>query len=153
MNVELDLQSAPDAGATPPDADLLRRAVEAALAEAGPRGAEAVELSLRIVGLDESAMLNGRYRDRHYATNVLSFPAGAQIPDLTVLGDLVICAAVVEREALTQHKTFDAHWTHMTVHGVLHLLGFDHIGDDEAEAMEALETAILARLGYDDPYQ
>src|SRR5699024_4314824 len=111
-----------------------------------------VQLSVRIVDAAESAALNARYRSRDTPTNVLSFPAGVDMPGLRVLGDLAICAAVVEREAREQGKAAAAHWTHMIVHGVLHLLGFDHIADDEAEQMEALERRILARLGYDDPY-
>jgi probable rRNA maturation factor len=128
-----------------------RRWVEAALA--GAKRHKSAELSIRIVGTREGRTLNRQYRDKDYATNVLSFPV--ELPpgvSLPLIGDLVICAPVVAREAAEQHKTAHAHWAHMTVHGVLHLLGYDHMEDAEAEAMEALETRILAKLGIDDPY-
>lgn len=112
-----------------------------------------VELSIRVVGTTESAELNGEWRDKPYATNVLSFPADVSLPGLTVLGDLVICLPVVEAEAEAQGKTLAAHFEHMVVHGVLHLLGHDHIGDDEAERMESLERRVMADLGHDDPYR
>lgn len=111
------------------------------------------EVSVYIVDSDEGRELNREYRARDYATNVLSFPA--DIPpevELPLLGDLVVCAPVVEREAQEQHKPLDAHWAHMLIHGSLHLLGYDHIEDGEAETMEALETQLLASLGYADPY-
>jgi probable rRNA maturation factor len=132
----------------PSDADFTRW-VEAALS--GRR--DAAELAIRIVDEDESARLNGRYRHKHGATNVLSFPAQLPVgvaPEL--LGDLVICSPVVAREAAEQGKPTDAHWVHLTVHGTLHLLGYDHENPVQATEMEALETAILARLGYPDPY-
>ncbi|GAB3033941.1 rRNA maturation RNase YbeY [Oleiagrimonas citrea] len=111
------------------------------------------ELSIRIVDADEGRALNAAYRGKDYATNVLSFPA--ELPpgvDLPLIGDLVICAPVVVREAAEQNKPAREHWAHMTVHGVLHLLGYDHIEDADAVRMEALETRILADLGIDDPY-
>jgi probable rRNA maturation factor len=112
-----------------------------------------VALTVRIVDEAESAELNGRFRDKHHPTNVLSFPAeaiaGIPAPEL---GDLVICAPVVEREAAEQGKAVEAHWAHMAVHGVLHLRGYDHETDQEAERMEQLETGILERLGYPNPY-
>lgn len=111
------------------------------------------EVSIRIVDADESQQLNHQYRKKNQPTNVLSFtaefPDGINIP---FLGDLVICASVVEQEAQAQKKTIDAHWAHMVVHGTLHLLGYDHIEDGEAETMEALETAILQSLNYPCPY-
>ena len=129
-----------------------RRWVEAALKSARRR--KATEVSIRIVDADEGQALNLQYRGRDYATNVLSFPAdlppGVNLP---LIGDLVICAPVVAREAAEQGKTAAHHWAHMTVHGTLHLLGYDHIDDAEAEAMEALETRILAGLGIPDPYE
>jgi probable rRNA maturation factor len=125
--------------------------VAAALRGAGRR--KPAEVAIRIVGIDEGQALNRDYRGKDYATNVLSFPA--ELPpgvDLPLIGDLAICAAVVAREAAEQGKKPRDHWTHLTVHGTLHLLGYDHIDDAEAEAMEALETRILAGLGIADPY-
>lgn len=112
------------------------------------------EVSLYIVDEAESQELNSQYRGKDKPTNVLSFPA--DIPEevgIPLLGDLVVCAPVVEREAQEQGKTLEAHWAHMLVHGSLHLLGFDHIEDDEAETMEALETEIITGLGFPAPYQ
>lgn len=111
-----------------------------------------VELSVRLVDNAESAELNGEWRDKPYATNVLSFPAEVSLPGLVVLGDLVICMPIVAQEAQAQGKTLAAHVEHMIVHGVLHLLGHDHIGDDEAERMESIERRVMADLGHDDPY-
>ena len=116
-------------------------------------------VSIRLVDETESAALNCQYRDRQGATNVLSFPAHIPEPlqslmDPVPLGDLAICAAVVEREATLQKKPVMAHWAHMTIHGTLHLLGHDHQHDGEAEAMEQLEVTILASLGFtDNPYE
>ena len=112
------------------------------------------ELSIRIVAEDEGRELNRAYREKDYATNVLSFPfeAPAGLP-VEYLGDLVICAPVVAREAVEQGKTPESHWAHMVVHGVLHLQGYDHIEQAEAEQMETLEKHILAQLGYANPYQ
>lgn len=112
------------------------------------------EVSVYIVDEPESQELNHEYRGKNKPTNVLSFPA--DIPEelgIPLLGDLVICAPVVEREALEQGKSLEAHWAHMLVHGTLHLLGHDHIDDDEADAMEALETAIIVSLNFPAPYQ
>ena len=128
-----------------------RRWVEATLA--GARRRRASELSIRIVGTREGRTLNRTYRDKDYATNVLSFqlelPPGMPL----LLGDIAICAPVVRREAAEQGKPPTHHWAHMTVHGVLHLLGYDHIVEAEAVRMEALETRILKGLGVPDPYQ
>lgn len=123
----------------------------AAAALAGRR--DAAELAIRVVDSAESAALNERYRGKAGPTNVLSFPA--DIPpelDLPLLGDLVLCEPVVLAEAVAQGKPPVAHWAHLTVHGTLHLLGFDHQTDAEAAVMESLETQILATLGYPDPY-
>lgn len=117
-----------------------------------PEGDE-VEMTVRIVDEAESHELNLTYRGKDRPTNVLSFPF--ECPDeveLPLLGDLVICRQVVEREAVEQDKPLMAHWAHMVVHGSLHLLGYDHIEDDEAEEMESLETQIMQGLGLDDPY-
>ncbi|MEZ0121149.1 MAG: rRNA maturation RNase YbeY [Candidatus Reddybacter sp.] len=111
------------------------------------------EISVRIVSAAESAELNLRYRGKEGPTNVLSFLA--DIPDFVesdLLGDIVICATIVRKEANEQHKTLEAHWAHMLVHGTLHLLGHDHIDETEAETMEALETTILDKLNFPPPY-
>jgi probable rRNA maturation factor len=113
------------------------------------------DLAIRLVDSKEGLSLNRHYRGREYPTNVLSFPAelpaDVEMP-MPLLGDLVICAPVVEREAEEQGKHVNAHYAHLTVHGVLHLLGLNHEDDREAEAMELLEREILAGLGYGDPY-
>lgn len=114
---------------------------------------DAAELSIRIVSPAESQALNDQYRGKDKPTNVLSFPF--DMPDgieLDLLGDLVICADVVSREAIEQNKPLFDHWCHMVIHGVLHLLGFDHINNLEAEEMEQLEREILASLAIPDPY-
>ena len=126
--------------------------VQWATAAVQPEGDE-VEMTVRIVDEAESHELNLTYRGKDRPTNVLSFPF--ECPDeveLPLLGDLVICRQVVEREAAEQEKPLMAHWAHMVVHGSLHLLGYDHIEDDEAEEMESLETQIMQGLGFDDPY-
>lgn len=112
------------------------------------------ELSIRLVDDAESAELNQRYRHKSGPTNVLSFPADLpDLPfDLPLLGDLVICAPLVEREALAQNKRLEAHWAHLTLHGCLHLLGHDHIDPQEAEVMERIERQLMLELNYDDPY-
>lgn len=134
-----------------PRSDSFRLWAQAALQVARRRRAS--ELSVRIVGNDEGRELNQQYRGRDYATNVLSFPAelppGLRLP---LLGDLILCAPVVAREAAEQGKPLRHHYAHMTVHGVLHLLGHDHLVDAEAERMEALERRALASLGIADPY-
>jgi probable rRNA maturation factor len=112
-------------------------------------GRRSGELTVRVVGGPESRALNRRYRGKDKPTNVLSFPSDAP----GVLGDLVICAPVVAREAREQGKAPAAHWAHMVVHGVLHLLGFDHIRPGDAKVMERRERAILARLSFPDPYK
>lgn len=111
------------------------------------------DITIRVVDEAESQALNRDYRAKDAPTNVLSFPS--DIPDFInepFLGDLVICAQVVCCEASCQNKTLEAHWAHMVVHGTLHLLGYDHIDDDEADVMEALETRILTELNYPAPY-
>ena len=132
-----------------PAAASFRRWAGAALAG---RRAQA-ELVVRIVGRDEGAALNQRYRGKTGPTNVLSFPfeppAGVELP---WLGDLVVCAPVVAEEARAQGKAEAAHWAHLVVHGILHLLGHDHRTEAEARAMEQTEVEVLRRLGIDDPY-
>ena len=148
--LELDIQHQ-HAGDVPGD-DALWGAVRAALLVAGADGGSR-ELTLRIVDRQEMRDLNARYRHRDYATNVLSFPADlpAHIT-LPLLGDVVVCAPVVDEEARDQGKARQAHWDHMLVHGVLHLLGFDHEAQDDAQVMEDLERKALATLGWPDPY-
>ena len=151
MTIVVDVQYAqeelPDAEAEVPSPQEFERWVTAALA--GRR--EAGELSIR--GVTEGAALNETYRHRSGPTNVLSFPVDDSPElDLPLLGDLVICAPLVMREASEQHKPAIAHWAHLTVHGSLHLLGYDHEEPREAEIMEGLEAEILAALGYADPY-
>lgn len=148
-NIVVDLQLA--CGEQPvPEINDFQGWVEAALKPYN----KSFELTIRLVNSDESRQLNHQYRGKDKATNVLSFPF--EVPEgieLDLLGDLVICVDVVEQEAITQQKSSNAHWAHMTVHGCLHLLGFDHIEDDEADEMEALETKIITGLGFAAPYE
>jgi len=147
MNVDIQRQT--EAGQQPDDPDICSWATAAYLGD----NAE-MEMTVRIVDEDESSQLNQTYRHKSGSTNVLSFPfeqaPGIEVP---LLGDLVICAPVVEREAIEQHKTAKAHWAHMVVHGTLHLQGYDHISPADSAQMEQLETDILARLGYSNPYE
>ncbi len=153
MDLELDLQLAATADGLPSQTDCLAW-TSAALEGRRERAA----LTIRIVDQDEGRDLNLRFRGQDRPTNVLSFPFEAPpgFPDLEgldgLLGDLVICAPVVRREAAEQGKPEPAHWAHLVVHGTLHLLGYDHREDDEARIMEDLETAILGRLGFPPPY-
>jgi probable rRNA maturation factor len=129
----------------------IRAWVRAALAT---RGEERGEIAVRIVDEAEMRALNGRYRHKDYPTNVLAFPADLPAGvDVPLLGDIVVCAPVVAREALEQGKRARAHWAHLLVHGTLHLLGHDHERPRAAAAMEALETRVLAALGFPDPYR
>lgn len=151
----IDLQLATAATAIPAASDFQDWA-EAALREAGFAGA--VEITVRVVDAEESQALNREYRDKDKPTNVLSFTN--DLPeflrkqlDVLPLGDLVICAPIVASEATEQRKKVSEHWAHLTVHGVLHLLGFDHIDDDDAEVMEAKEIAALKELGIGSPYK
>ena len=132
-----------------PDEASLRVWAETALAgHADPAG-----LVIRIVDEAESAALNATYRHKPGPTNVLSFPFESPPGvDIDHLGDIVICAPVVMREAIVQDKAPEAHWAHMVVHGILHLLGYDHQNDSHAAAMEALEVRLLRKLGYPNPY-
>jgi len=107
------------------------------------------EVTLRIVDKDEGRMLNHTYRGRDYATNVLTFPL---TEEPLLMGDIILCAPVVASEALAQNKSLEAHFAHLTVHGALHLQGYEHEDETQAEFMESMETQILQRLGYPDPY-
>lgn len=149
MTTELDLQIACDTTDLP-TAEQFNLWCDTALAESH----RDLELTIRIVTPEESQQLNHQYRGKDKSTNVLSFPFEAPKDiDLNLLGDLVICAEVVAQEADEQQKPLLAHWAHMTIHGCLHLLGYDHINDDDAEKMEALEIQLLAQLGYNNPYE
>lgn len=174
MELTLDIQLATAADGVPAHQQL-RAWVASAVAHGSPEPRTTTELTIRIVGDSEGAALNQRFRGRAGATNVLSFPFEAPelpapdpAPDAeavfddydelalqfeAMIGDLVICAPVVQREALEQGKPLEAHWAHMVVHGVLHLLGHDHLEPGEAECMEALETRILGKLGFPPPYE
>ncbi len=147
--VILDLQLACESEAGLPEEALFQRWLDAAVIPFQ----EDAEVTVRLVDEPESHELNLTYRGKDKSTNVLSFPFEAPPGiELPLLGDLVICRQVVEQEAQEQGKPLEAHWAHMVVHGSLHLLGYDHIEDDEAEEMEALETEIMLALGYADPY-
>ncbi len=134
------------------DARAARRSGSAAKRVA--KGLPRLPLTIRIVGAAESRKLNRTYRGKDKPTNVLSFPAlsSSAEPGLQELGDLAICAPVVAREAREQGKNPRAHWAHMVVHGVLHLLGYDHEDDRDAEVMESREIKILSQFGYANPY-
>lgn len=144
----VDIQRAIDSEDLPGDDQLMR------WARAGWQQAHDSEVTLRLVDEAESQALNHQYRGKDKPTNVLSFPfeapAGITVP---LAGDLVICAPVVAREATEQDKASEAHWAHMVIHGLLHLQGYDHIEDSDAEVMEALEIRLLAELGYSNPYE
>ena len=145
----IDLQIACEQESGLPTAEQIEQWATAAVQ---PQSDE-VEMTVRIVDEAESHALNLNYRGKDRPTNVLSFPF--ECPDeveLPLLGDLVICRQVVEREAQEQDKPLMAHWAHMVVHGSLHLLGYDHIEDDEAEEMESMETQIMTGMGFADPY-
>ena len=147
MTIEVDIQRATDAPEQPDDDSLIRWAALALRDDPGK------ELTIRLVDAEESQQLNSEYRHKDYPTNVLSCPADLP-PELNIplLGDLGICVPVVNREAAEQGKSRDAHWAHMVIHGCLHLLGHDHIDDNEADAMEQLERQLLAELNIADPY-
>ncbi|MFV0455029.1 MAG: rRNA maturation RNase YbeY [Pseudomonas sp.] len=147
--LELDLQVASEATDLPSEADF-RKWCELALRQRSNDS----ELTIRVVDEAEGRELNKTWRHKDYATNVLSFPADVpdELLDIPLLGDLVICAPVVTREAAEQDKSAEAHWAHLVIHGCLHLLGYDHIDDAEAEEMEGLERELLAELGHPDPY-
>ena len=148
MTVDVDIQVAVD-GQILPDTNEFQLWVETALADQ----LDEAELCIRIVSLEESQELNSTWRGKDKPTNVLSFPFEAP-PGFSsaMIGDLAICAEVVTTEAKEQNKPLKAHWAHMVIHGVLHLIGFDHINDDDAEEMEALEIKLLAQLDIPNPY-
>ncbi|AQS39456.1 putative rRNA maturation factor YbeY [Shewanella psychrophila] len=149
LELDLDLQIAIDNESLPSQEDFelwVRYALREIMTQA--------ELTIRIVDEAESQELNSTYRGKNKPTNVLSFPFEAPPEiDIPLLGDLIICAPVVELEAKQQNKSLQAHWAHMVVHGCLHLLGYDHIHDAEAEEMESLETQLVEKLGFNNPYK
>ena len=150
MTDSVNIQLADDS-ATTPDAQQIRgwgAAVFTTLERS------ALSLTVRVIGEEEMAKLNRRYRGRNQSTNVLSFPI-EPLPGMCtdLLGDIVVCGPVVDREAVIQHKSPMGHWAHMVVHGLLHLFGYNHESDQDAMVMEALEKSVLEGLGYSDPYQ
>jgi len=150
MKVNLFFENACTTGGDVPTATKVQRWAEAALECIDQ---ESVSLSVRVVDEKEITDLNQRYRSKRGSTNVLSFPfedpPGVESDEL---GDVVVCAPVVDREAHEQGKSVEEHWAHMVVHGVLHLCGYDHIEDRDAEKMESEETRILTGLGFPEPY-
>ncbi|WP_037027502.1 rRNA maturation RNase YbeY [Psychromonas aquimarina] len=153
MDLFVDLQIASENEDQLPDLPSIEKWVHTALLAGLETPREEAELTVRIVDQDESQELNSSYRAKDKPTNVLSFPfqnpPGITLP---LLGDLVICKQVVENEALQQNKSVTEHWAHMLIHGTLHLLGYDHIIEQEAVEMETLETKLLIELGFADPY-
>ena len=160
MNAILDLQLASDCTDTPKQQDI-QLWLDTLLSY---QQLDKKEITVRIVDEEEIQQLNQQYRGKDKPTNVLSFPF--EIPELTLpdgiqidesmsnfLGDIVICAQVVTQESMQQNKLLSHHWAHMLIHGTLHLLGYDHIDDQEAQEMEGIEIAILKKLAIDDPYQ
>lgn len=150
--LELTIQNQQKEFEIPAESKLLAWAENALLND------EDSQVTLRIVDADESRALNKEFRGKDKPTNVLSFPM--DVPDelvqamaLKLLGDLVVCADIVDQESAQQNKTTEAHWAHMLTHGMLHLQGYDHINDSDAEEMEALEIKILKQSGFDNPYQ
>jgi len=147
VKLDLDIQVA--CTEPVPGKDEIQLWVEAALAHT----LAPAEISVRLVSETEMSSLNQQYRDKNGSTNVLSFPADLPAElELPLLGDIVICPAVVAREAAEQNKSLTQHWAHMLVHGSLHLLGYDHIDAAQADIMEPLETTLLQALGYPCPY-
>lgn len=151
MNPDITIQYAAEATLAPRK-KLLEEWVMAVLSHQN----YSADVTLRIVDVAEMTQLNETYRHKKGATNVLSFPA--ELPDhmtteFNTLGDIVICAAVVNREATEQQKANDAHWAHMVVHGVFHLLGYDHENEADALEMETLEITVLKKLGFNNPYE
>jgi len=148
-DTQIDVQYAVSADGIP-GAESIRQWVEQAL----PADNTAAELTVRIVDEAEITALNRQYRGKDGPTNVLSFPYEG-IPGIAsnLLGDIVVCAPVVANESVTQDKLLEAHWAHMVIHGVLHLLGYDHHKEGEAGRMESTEIGMLAGLGYANPYE
>jgi probable rRNA maturation factor len=146
----ITIQHATDKTAVPPSSSLRRWAKKAM-----DNQIKNAEVTLRIVGAEEMTQLNSQYRHKKGPTNVLSFPielpTGIEL-DVPMLGDIVICTDVVVQEAIEQGKPLEAHWAHMVVHGIFHLLGYDHENEHDANIMEGLETKVMLSLGFADPY-
>ena len=155
--IQIDLQHEQVQASHVPDVDRLRHASvvmnEVLVSENNPPAQG--EVAVLLCDEATSRALNGQWRQRDYATNVLSFPADLDVPaaGVLLLGDLAICTAVVQAESESQKKAYEDHFVHLFVHGLLHLLGFDHATDDEAQVMEALEVRVLAQLNIKDPYE
>lgn len=148
-NILLDLQIASQNSDHLPSEDVIYSWLNIIL----PQFIENAELTIRITDQEESQYLNNLYRHKDKPTNVLSFPFESPIEmETPLLGDLVICKQIVEAEAQEQNKTLQSHWAHMIVHGCLHLLGYDHIDDEDAQEMEDLEIEIMKDLGFENPY-
>ncbi len=150
LNHEIEVQWGVDPLAAMPDEAEVSQWVSETLAQ---QSAPRCELAIRIVSIEEIQSLNDKYRHKPVPTNVLSFPMDAGLEDdLLLLGDIAICQDIVAEEAKVQGKPLKSHFAHMVVHGVLHLLGFDHLEDDEAEEMEQIEIGILRTIGVSNPY-
>ena len=159
MNISVDLQIACQVDSVPQETEV-HSWLEHAYQAGSPNSSRQCDVSVRVVDEDESRQLNNQYRQQDKATNVLAFPAGSPdefsaLPEDAAqpLGDLVICGPLVEREAKDQGKSPASHWGHLLVHGMLHLLGYDHETSGQAVKMESMEKQILADRGFDDPYQ
>ncbi len=149
MNLELEIQNHTQLGDTPVESSFVEWC-SAALREER----EQAEIVIRLVDEEEIRDLNREYRGKDRPTNVLSFPSDIPaVVESSLLGDLVICAPLVVREAKEQGKSEEAHWAHMVVHGVLHLLGYDHQDENAAEIMEQLEMEVMGSLGFQNPYE
>lgn len=147
-NPTVDIQRASDFEPQPSDAQLTQWAT------VGLQSREHAEVTIRLVDELEITQLNSIYRKKDKPTNVLSFPVDLP-PDVEddLLGDIVICASVIDQEAKQQHKTYEQHFAHMVIHGCLHLLGYDHVTEEQANVMEPLEIKLLAELNYPNPYE
>ena len=153
MNLTVDVQIATDDDDHPPPAKIEQWVSAALEFHSAQQVMDEAELTVRIVNETDITQLNTDYRNKSQSTNVLSFPA--DLPDhieLPLLGDLIICTAVVARESRQQNKPSHDHWAHMVIHGTLHLLGYDHIDDQQANIMESLEIDILSSLDISNPY-
>ncbi len=149
MNEMIEIQNASNMSSLPADnvmSEWVRNALDEQHQEA--------EITLRIVDEEEGLALNKAWRKKESATNVLSFPVGERLKHApNLLGDIVICAPIVKREASEQGKPLDAHWAHLVIHGVLHLQGYDHESNEQASIMELREIKILKNIGYQNPYE